>query len=219
VKQVSFTIGSSLSASTSASYSKTLAQYTQFLSRFSTSTATPLNAGYVLLFLAQLQLQSLATSTIVSKLSALNHFQKLSGFQDISTHFLVKKFISGIIKLNPSSDLRIPITLSVLNQLHFALLKVNTTFFAVLYQAIHALAFFAFLRPGEFTASPNNLLFQNLTLTSQSLSITFQSFKHHTGPPVVLSVSAQSTTPCPVRAMYAYIKVRGSLPGPLFCNT
>ena len=218
-RRVADTINASLSATSRASYHKTFDNYSAFTRQLSSAYPLPLNIGHLLLYLASLQQKGLASSTIISKLSALNYFQRLSGHQDVTSHFLVTKYISGLNKLNPSSDNRNPITVQSLRDLHLALnVSSSSSYYILLYQAMYSLAFFAFLRPGEMTSSPNNLQFHQLSVSSSTLSITFIKFKHHSGSPVTILVSTQKSVPCPVSSMTRYIKVRGSAPGHLFCN-
>ena len=219
VKRIAKTINAALSATSRASYHQTLGNYASFLRQLSAAPTLPINIGHLLLYLASLQQKGLASSTIISKLSALNYFQKLSGYQDVTSHFLVSKYITGLNKLNPSSDTRNPISVQALKDLYISLSNMSSSiYYKSLYQAMYSLAFFAFLRPGEITSSPNNLQFHQVALSNLSLSVTFIKFKHHSGPPVTILVSSQKTVPCPVTSMAKYLSIRGSSPGHLFCN-
>lgn len=218
VAQAAQTIQASLSKSSRATYYKTLKDYEMFILPSAVNTI-PLNVGWVLIYLAHLQRLGYASSTITSKLSYLNYFQKIQGYPDITSHFLVKKFISGVSKMAPSKDTRLPITPSSLSSLIMAVPRLATSkYYTHLYQAMFSVAFFAFLRPGEFTASPNNILFQNVVLSKTSVAIRFHKFKHHTGPPVNIVVNSQTAAPCPVALLSKYMQVRGQATAPLFIN-
>ena len=219
VKQATITIQASLSKSSRANYEKTLSDFRNFSYQANLQSGFPLNQGSVLLYLSHLQKSGLASSTITSKLSALNYYQKINGFQDITSHFLISKFISGLNKISRAIDIRIPVTPEILHQFHVAVPVVSTSvFYSTLYKSMFSLSFFAFLRPGEITSSHNNIELSNVNLSKDNIAITFTKFKHHTGPPVTVVVQSQNTTPCPVQCMANYLRLRGTTPGPLFCH-
>jgi len=219
VNQVAKTIQSSLSDSSRVAYNRTLQNYINFLPSNLQTNPIPLNTGWVLLYLANFQILGYASSTITTKLSYLNYYHKLQGHQDITSHFLVKKYIIGLSKLSSSKDTRLPISPSALTALHMAVPRLaSSQYYTLLYQAMFSLAFYAFLRPGEFTSSINNLQVHQLNVSNTSVSVRFVKFKHHTGPPVTIVVSSQKTLPCPVASINKYLGVRGQSPGPLFSN-
>jgi len=219
VDQVAATVQQSLTQSSRASYHKTLSQYTKFQHTISSQGVFPLNPGRVLLYLAHLQLKGYAPSTIISKLSALNFYNKVTSNQDINTHFLVAKFISGLQKMTPTKDLRAPVTLNALYTLHTSVPTfAPSSYLRLLYQSMFSLSFYAFLRPGEVTTSPNNMEFNHVVCIPSSVAITFYRYKHHKGPPFTLVINTQNTPPCPVSALNKYLLVRGSKPGPLYVN-
>ena len=86
------------------------------------------------------------------------------------------------------------------------------------FSAMISLSFHAFLRPGEVTSSPNNLMFSSISVSQSSLCITFHRFKHHIGEPVTIQTRACGGVTCPVCCLKAYLNLRGSFPGPLFCD-
>ena len=213
-------VQAALKPATVKAYNTTLAQFQNFLSSLdSRYKGLPANPGQVILFVADLFNQGLSASTIVSKMSAISYYHKLDNKPDPMSHFLVQKALSGVKRLATSSDVRLPITLSMLHRLvQCARHVVSIDYYIKLLQAMMVLSFFAFLRPGEVTTSSNNLKFENVQICDQQIRVTFMSFKHHHGKPVTLLIPAQTDAPCPVQALRAYLDVRGTSSGPLFCH-
>ena len=87
-----------------------------------------------------------------------------------------------------------------------------------LFQAMFALAFYAFLRTGEITTwgkdRHNAHLIQKnqIRMQTKHIELKFISYKHSQGQHFSLSVmEAQGQGPCPVQAMQAYLQVRDPL--------
>ena len=155
----------------------------------------------------------------MSKLSAVAYAHKLRSLQDPTQHFLVVKCMLGIKKSSPSVDSRLPISTEILLQLHSNAKYVTDSFYyASMLRAMMTLSFFALLRPGEVTSSPNNLLLQSVQFKDDSLQLTFYRFKHYHGPPVVLVVPPQPSPLCPVLNLQEFLSHWGTSPGPLFCT-
>jgi len=220
VKQANNIIMSSLSKASRANYDKVFTGYKNFLHQYlRVFQHLPINIGHLILYLTHLHNMGYASSTIISKLSALNFFQLLHGSPNLNSHFLVQKFTSGLSKIQSSVDLRTPITPHILRCLCIAIPQsVTGPYYIKMYKAMMVLSFYAFIRPGEITDSPNNLQFQHLDISKTQVSITFHKFKHHKGPPVTITIKAQITQFCPVAITLQYLTVRGSYPGPLFCH-
>ncbi len=124
----------------------------------------------------------------------------------------------GIKKFKPSKDICVPVTLDVLhNMCRMVDCLGYSRYKTSLFQAMLALAFHGFLRPGEITGSDNNLQLSHCKLQSSSIKLTFFQFKHHTGPPYFIEINATGHQFCPLNLMLKYLNVRGSCEGPLFC--
>ena len=156
---------------------------------------------------------------MISHLSSLNFYNKASLYQDVSSHFLLRKFISGLSKISPSLDTRVPIMPSVLSTLFTAIPRsVRGLYLITIYRTMITLSFFGLLRPGEVTDSPNNIQYHNVQVYPSKVGVTFDTFKHYTGPPMVIEISSRSSTICPVKAATLFLTIRGSSPGPFFCD-
>ncbi len=217
VDQSTMMMFSALAKSSLLSYQKTWLSFIEFIKKHKLQNQ-PTNAGHVMVYLMSLVNQGLAPSTVLSKMSAINFAFKLFKLPEPASDFWIKEFLCGLKKGNPQTDLRIPITLDVLQSMINLLSKLKYSMYdQLLYQAMFTLAFHAFLRPGEVTGEINNLDFCHCKVNKKDLKLTFFKFKHHKGPPYTIKVVETQSVDCPVRAMSKYLKVRGSGGGPLFC--
>ncbi len=87
--------------------------------------------------------------------SAVAFAHKANGWKDPSENFLIKKILEGCRRDNPRVDSRLPVTfLEILKQLVAVLPAIcKSQYEYVLFRAAFTLAFFGFLRVGEFTCS------------------------------------------------------------------
>jgi hypothetical protein len=158
-----------------------------------------------------------AVSSVLSILSAIAFFHNMCSVDDPSSHFIIKRIMTGASKLAKTVDGRAPVTLPVLHKLVQACKHVTTSaYHRAMLKAMYLCMFHAFLRVGEVTLSPNVVLFQQVQFTPQGFSITFSKFKHHKGPPVVVHVPSSQSPMCPRAALHKFIAARGAAPGPLF---
>ena len=219
VEEAGAVISGSLAPKSREIYNKTYQHYKSFAQSLGYAGILPGNPGLLILYLSHLFKNGLASSTLLSKVSALSYSFKLHGHQDPSQHFLVQKFLKGAKSLRPSADVRQPITVNLLKSCNQCL---NSHMYSVykrlLFKCMINLAFFAFLRPGEITDSIHNLQFNQVIISEQQLSVTFVSFKHYHGVPVTLLIKAQHGSICPVNSVKQFVKVRGTGPGPFFAD-
>lgn len=119
--------------------------------------------------------RGLSAAIIRSRLSAIAFWHQLNGWPNPIDSFLVRKAILGASKLQPPTPLcKVPVTpillLCMLQLLqHMGLSEYDVLLFCT----VLTLAFFAFLRVGEYTASPHALLSSDVCVSKTSLTLQF----------------------------------------------
>ena len=210
-------LAAALSPSSLAQYQRSWRSFCVFCNDIG-KQSLPADFSSVALYITNLAGIPSSPATIASALSAVGYFHNLKSLPDPTQHFIVRKVLKGVSNLHKGSDLRIPISTSILSELIAAASKVTCSAYeGKLLAAMFALMFFGFLRLGEVTASPHNLCFDNVSLDGLTCSITFLSFKHCSGLPVTIGVSRLDSPICPVSLLADFLKIRGSGTGPLFC--
>ena len=190
----------------------------------------PISITDALRFIAFLFHSRLAPATIITYTHAIGHLNTLAGGLNFAKSFLVKNALTGTQRLGAAQAPRLPITL---DRLRILLDCVSSSGFdpydKVLFSAMFALAFYCFLRIGEFTARTSSALspitFSDLSFLTVSpgipaFQLSLRHFERNTGrSPFVIVVPAYKNSPrCPVSILQAYLSVRGRHAGPLFCR-
>ena len=208
----------SLSRSSRILYTQVLGKVGQFaVSTLNREKWFPTSSWIVSLYVSHMIQKGYAPATVASHVSVISFFHKWLGFQDPTSQFFVKRIVLGAKKLCRTYDSRVPISLEILHKLIDSTDVVcSSSYESVLFKAIFVLMFHGFLRVGEISDSPNNIMFSNLHWSSKFVSITFQRFKHHSGFPVIISIPSSGTSYCPVLLIKKYLVQRGSDSGPLF---
>ena len=207
--------------------SKTTEQYRRSWLKFSTFCASmnfqalPAEVSTVAFFITSLadSVSPSSPASIASILSAISYIHNLNSLADPTQHFIVRKVLKGAANLCKGSDSRLPVTPAILLSLITALPDIVCCHYQSRpFASMISIMFHAFLRLGEVTTSPHNLLFENVTLNLASCAITFSSFKHSSGLPVTISIDKSISAPsCPIALLSDYLSLRGSGNGPLFC--
>ena len=149
----------------------------------------PISPSVLALFIAYLFNAQYAPSTVTTYISSLGYVHKLMGFPDPSKVFYVSQMFKGYSKVGFRLASRLPITLPILDKLVSSATSLEgSTYQICQFQAMCALAFYAFLRIGELTSSLGGS--SNLLQLSQitkllnpardliAFKLTFGDFKH-----------------------------------------
>ncbi|XP_061190816.1 uncharacterized protein LOC133198909 isoform X1 [Saccostrea echinata] len=231
LKEVSqFLLDNALTVGTRNSYQREKLAYEEFLEVHFPGTVTfPIDVEHLVLFISNCYQKGLAPQTVRTYLSALAHFSKMEGHVDPTQNFVIKRTIQGFQNLKSTTDVRMPITPSILQKLVNSLHFCTSSFYEkCLFKAMFLLAFHAFLRIGEITSTTKSSTVLPLTAIQlekspnarpKEMILTLTNFKHHQGkPPVTFQITADTEKPetCAVLAMLDYLNVRGEEDGPLF---
>ena len=185
---------------------------------------------YICLFIAYMRHKQLAPKTMSTTLSALGYVHKMQGFQDPTSGFLISKLVAGAYRLKPTVDIRLPITVPILDRLVAALSHITLSVYEMtLFRAMFLLAFNAYARIGEITTTnafslSTVLQYGDVTIHGKcgqpsKVSVTFRHFKHNlTSSPHVISFGHGPTAVSAVQSVVDYMKARGANAGPLFCH-
>ncbi|KAJ8311103.1 hypothetical protein KUTeg_011344 [Tegillarca granosa] len=68
-------------------------------------------------FIAYLSLHNYSPSTARSYISAIGYHCKISGFADVTQSFIVKKMLTGLNRIDKRRDIRMPITVDILQKI------------------------------------------------------------------------------------------------------
>lgn len=181
--------------------------------------------SHIALFIAHLHHKQCSPKSISTYLSAVAFVHKLKNDCDPTQSFLVRKLVAGCYRVNPSVDMRLPVTVEVLDKIINSLSHVSSTVFeAVLFRAMFLFAFNAFARVGELAmtnTSTNLIQFENLSFASEvdqpAVHVVFSDFKHNVQRKRhAISFSHGPSSYSAVKALEDYIQYRGNGKGPVF---
>ena len=191
----------------------------------------PVDSTTLALFIAYLFEKSYAPSTVYTYVSAIGYYHRMADLPDPTKTFYVIEMLKGYNKIGRTVDSRLPITLPILSRIVMASEVVcSSNYEKLLFKAMCSLAFFAFLRIGEFTTTNHSSTNSVLQLDQvqktmsqngniHSLKVTFLNHKHNYNQPAFSLILLRNKTVCPVDAILNYLKVRGTMNGPLFIDS
>ena len=219
-----------ISSATITAYRSGQRRYLNFCTQFNLQPI-PLQEGTLCRFVAYLACSSLSYQSIRLYLSAIRFLQISYGFPDLSLSSVphLEYVLKGIRRGLPahSRPKRLPITPYILRIIHKVWSQDPVDHDKVMLWAACCLAFFGFLRCGEFTCpclgaySPTMLYPTDIRVDShvnpQCLAVHLRQSKTDPfGAGVTLYLGRTGEVLCPVTSVLAYLAIRQATPGPLF---
>ena len=222
-----------LASTTRATYAAGIRRYTSFC-KATKLRILPTSESTLILFVTHLATSSVSQATIKVYLSAIRHMHVLQGMHNSFSQQLTPRLqiiLKGIKKHQAGSHpprVRLPITIQILKQIRGILLQKKPSYSAVMLWATCCLAFFGFLRVSEFTVPSGASYDPTCHLSMKDVSVDNRTnprllqvaIKQSKTDPfrrgVNIYLGATDSTICPVRAMLAYLALRGGQAGPLF---
>ena len=151
-----------------------------------------------------------------SYISGISYKLKVGGYHD-NTQSFINKMLTGYERLNSRSDVREPITLTMMQQMPNALMHVcSSKYEHVMFSAAFLLAFAAFLGICEITVKSNRNIHYVQSTSTIFVTIPF-SKTNQKGVTSTLAVK-KIEGPDLKSAMTAYLNMRPNIQGPLFCH-
>ena len=196
-------------------------------------TCLPLSDSVLCMFVAFLALQGVKHQTSKSYMSALRHMQIEAGLGDpfAGGRFPRLEYVQKGLKRLSSSlprDQRLPITPSILLQLHAHWTKAPEDPDSRMLWAACCLGFFGFLRSGEFTVHSDNPVDPSSTLMPADVAVD----SRDNPQTICVHIKQSKTDPfrsgvhlylgrtghvlCPVASVLGYLAARPNRAGPLF---
>lgn len=217
----------SLATSSRVFYNKAWEKFSNFVLSLGPPSALPAEAIVVNYFIAHLKYENVAASSAQSHLSVIAFLHKINGFPDPTKSFITSKIMAGYRNTSQSTDIRLPITVPILNRLLLvARVIIPGRYDQLLLRAMMTLAFRGYLRVGEMVPSSqtgsdrNCLLVDDVKLEGDFITIIFRSFKHSSRQGAQSIRIDGSLIPgssvYPAQHMREYLSARGDALGLLF---
>jgi hypothetical protein len=136
----------SLEKSSKDSYRRVFAFYKEFmLLYFPQEMVFPASLENLTLFIAYCFQKKLASSTVLTYMSAISFLLQLGGYEDLTGHVIISKALRGYHKEKAAKDSRLPITPSIVKGSCQSLPKTcSSRFLQLMLHAMYLLAFHAF---------------------------------------------------------------------------
>ena len=209
---------SALATATLNNYSRSWSKYLEFCSYISIPASLPISIRYASLFLVYLSNHKFSASSLSTIMSGLSYYHKMRLLFDPFQSFPVRQLLQALKKNSPSTpDIRRPISENLLFQL---LDKLHTlglpNYEYTLFSTMFLFGFYFGLRIGEYTSSQHNLNFEEVVVSSTSVTITFHSHKHSNRQSLPHFINQTKLRYCPVVYANRYLSLRPTVPGPFF---
>ncbi|XP_072170584.1 uncharacterized protein [Diadema setosum] len=172
-QELSDLMGASRSQNTHAVYRQAHKSFRKFFAIYFPGEYASFSDEQVALFISYLSLQGYAASIICAYVAGLSFHLPSSGLPDVTKHFVVGRLLEGCRRRRTRADTRYPVTMSLLEKLLPCLTRVCTSYEAVLFKACFTVAFFGFLRVGEFTGISRSATVASLRINDVLTRRTF----------------------------------------------
>ena len=208
-------------------YESAVSSFENFRLYYNLSNIWPVPLSDIVNFIAYLEKMNYKASTAKSYISVLSFKMKVMAIQDTTKSFVITKIVCGMERKHKRVNARKPITFEILEKITNVVLHVcNSYYEATLFAACFSVAFFGFLRVGEFALSQNS---ERHMLRIEDISLEFG------GETVILNIPSSKTDQlanttklvinscnnrviCPVKNMINYFNARPKVQGALFCH-
>ena len=220
----------SLASSTWNSYSRTIDKFNEFRIHWNFDLSWPVITSTIVAFLAFLSLEGFAPATISSHLSAIAFVHNVNGWPDPTISFIVKKMKEGCRRLNAHSDSRRPITFPLLKRLIKVLPSIcRSSYEVIMFKSSFLLAFFGFLRVGEFACvnkkcvksrviAVSDITFDGSNCSNMFVNIRFSKTDQCGNSNLLVIDRISEISMCPMQAILEFLKIRHPSIGPLFLH-
>ena len=233
-KDVQFYIQSAHASSTKRSYTCSNTRYLDFCNKSGFSYPYPTTEHCLCQFAAYLARQNLRHQTIKCYLSGIRYYHIIQSYPDPfkqdmpKLQFVLRGIKSDQAKQSLQPRPRLPVTPTILSQVHKVWAQSPTEFNHIMLWAASTLCFFGFLRSGEITLTSTTNYDPSAHLSYDDISVD-----NATKPSIIqVRLKTSKTDPfrqgvsiyigktgnqlCPVMALLNYLVLRGNSPGPFF---
>ena len=220
-------LDASISENTKTAYETGQNSFYNFRKEFGYEISWPPPLRDVVHFVAYLSLKKCSYATAKSYLSSISFQCKIHNWVDETKNFLVVKVLEGMRRTGRSADARLPITLQLLSEVVRVLSSIcSNSYETKLFRAAYILAFFGFLRIGEFTFSTGNSVHTILQVTDVQFEANYSKVFVHIRMSkcdqdrkgVSLAIDKSKGILCPVASLIDYLAARPKIKGPLFIH-
>lgn len=228
-KETQRLLEAALAKSTHVTYNRGINNFEEFRDNLGLGRVWPSPTKHIVAYISHLSLDGKSPSTISTSTAAIAYVHKINGWVDPTDNFVVRKLKEGARRDNKSSDSRLPITVDILGGLTSSLINICTSSYeACLFKTAFLLAFFGFLRVGEFTTTSKKgnwdkiLSLQDITIRNDLSAVEVHIRSSKTDQRGVGTTLQIGVVPnqgiCPVASMSEYLRVRPDVEGPLFIH-
>jgi hypothetical protein len=111
-------LGATLAPSTKSVYNRAWVLYQEFAQTmhipFTGIQQIPIHSNILAMFVSYLHVRGFAPTTLMSYTTAIGYVHKMLGVQDPTSSTLIQKMLGAAMRLSPSVDARLPITMVLL---------------------------------------------------------------------------------------------------------